>query len=284
MFWDIAGREVKSNRMTLAMAFVMRGIYNSRVADFIEFIDVRKSFGDRVILDGVSFSVEKGKTFAILGPSGIGKTVTITHIVGLLKPDSGRIIVDGQDVTNLSERDLAAVRKKVQLVFQSGALFDSMTVRENVAFPLADTDLSDEEVERRVQEKLSLVEIEDLKDLMPSELSTGIKRAVAIARALAVEPQAILYDEPTTMVDPLMSQTINSLIRKMQRQLGMTQIVVTHDIANCAEKVADRVALLDKGKFAFIGSMAELYASDHPVVHEFVEEDRIRFEKEKEFV
>jgi len=284
LLWGIAGREVKSNRMTLAMAFVMRGIYNSRVADFIEFIDVRKSFGDRVILDGVSFSVEKGKTFAILGPSGIGKTVTITHIVGLLKPDSGRIIVDGQDVTNLSERDLAAVRKKVQLVFQSGALFDSMTVRENVAFPLADTDLSDEEVERRVQEKLSLVEIEDLKDLMPSELSTGIKRAVAIARALAVEPQAILYDEPTTMVDPLMSQTINSLIRKMQRQLGMTQIVVTHDIANCAEKVADRVALLDKGKFAFIGSMAELYASDHPVVREFVEEDRIRFEKEKEFV
>jgi len=266
------------------MAFVMRGIYNSRVADFIEFIDVHKSFGDRVILDGISFSVEKGKTFAILGPSGIGKTVTITHIVGLLKPDSGRIIVDGQDITNLTERELAPVRKKVQLVFQSGALFDSMTVWENVAFPLGDTGLDDQEVERRVQEKLSLVDIEDLKSLMPSELSTGIKRAVAIARALAVEPQAILYDEPTTMVDPLMSQTINDLIRKMQRQLGMTQIVVTHDIANCAEKVADHVALLDKGKFAFIGSMAELYASDHPVVREFVEEDRIRFEKEKEFV
>jgi phospholipid/cholesterol/gamma-HCH transport system ATP-binding protein len=270
--------------MRLAMAFVMRGIYNSRVADFIEFIDVHKSFGDRTILDGVSFTVEKGTTFAILGPSGIGKTVTITHIVGLLKPDSGRIIVDGQDVTSFTERELAPVRKKVQLVFQSGALFDSMTVWENVAFPLADLDLSEAELERRVQEKLGLVEIEDLKDLMPSELSTGTKRAVAIARALAVEPEAILYDEPTTMVDPLMSQTINSLIRKMQRQLGMTQIVVTHDIANCAEKVADRVALLDKGKFAFIGSMAELYASNHPVVHEFVEEDRIRFEKEKEFV
>jgi len=262
----------------------MRGIYNSHVADFIEFIDVHKSFGDRVILDGVSFTVEKGKTFAILGPSGIGKTVTITHIVGLLKPDSGKIIVDGQDVTGLTEAELAPVRKKVQLVFQSGALFDSMTVWENVAFPFADTGLSDDEVDRKVQEKLSLVDIEDLKDLMPSELSTGIKRAVAIARALAVEPQAILYDEPTTMVDPLMSQTINSLIRKMQRQLGMTQIVVTHDIANCAEKVADRVALLDKGKFAFIGSMDELYASDHPIVREFVEEDRIRFEKEKEFV
>jgi len=270
--------------MRLAMTFIMRGIYNSHVADFIEFIDVHKSFGDRVILDGVSFTVEKGKTFAILGPSGIGKTVTITHIVGLLKPDSGKIIVDGQDVTGLTEAELAPVRKKVQLVFQSGALFDSMTVWENVAFPFADTGLSDDEVDRKVQEKLSLVDIEDLKDLMPSELSTGIKRAVAIARALAVEPQAILYDEPTTMVDPLMSQTINSLIRKMQRQLGMTQIVVTHDIANCAEKVADRVALLDKGKFAFIGSMDELYASDHPVVREFVEEDRIRFEKEKEFV
>jgi phospholipid/cholesterol/gamma-HCH transport system ATP-binding protein len=266
------------------MTFIMRGIYNSHVADFIEFIDVHKSFGDRVILDGVSFTVEKGKTFAILGPSGIGKTVTITHIVGLLKPDSGKIIVDGQDVTGLTEAELAPVRKKVQLVFQSGALFDSMTVWENVAFPFADTGLSDDEVDRKVQEKLSLVDIEDLKDLMPSELSTGIKRAVAIARALAVEPQAILYDEPTTMVDPLMSQTINSLIRKMQRQLGMTQIVVTHDIANCAEKVADRVALLDKGKFAFIGSMDELYASDHPIVREFVEEDRIRFEKEKEFV
>jgi len=270
--------------MRLAMTFIMRGIYNSHVADFIEFIDVHKSFGDRVILDGVSFTVEKGKTFAILGPSGIGKTVTITHIVGLLKPDSGKIIVDGQDVTGLTEAELAPVRKKVQLVFQSGALFDSMTVWENVAFPFADTGLSDDEVDRKVQEKLSLVDIEDLKDLMPSELSTGIKRAVAIARALAVEPQAILYDEPTTMVDPLMSQTINSLIRKMQRQLGMTQIVVTHDIANCAEKVADRVALLDKGKFAFIGSMDELYASDHPIVREFVEEDRIRFEKEKEFV
>jgi phospholipid/cholesterol/gamma-HCH transport system ATP-binding protein len=254
------------------------------VAPFIEFTDVHKAFGDRTILDGVSFKVEKGTTFAILGPSGIGKTVTLTHIVGLLKPDSGRIVVDGQDITDLNERQLAEVRRKVQLVFQSGALFDSMTVWENIAFPLSDIGLSHDEVERRVEEKLQLVEIEDLADLMPSELSTGMKRAVAIARGLAVEPQAILYDEPTTMVDPLMSQTINALIRKMQKQLGMTQMVVTHDIANCADKVADYVALLDKGRFVFIGTMDELYASTHPVVHEFVEEDRIRFEKEKEFV
>jgi phospholipid/cholesterol/gamma-HCH transport system ATP-binding protein len=158
-----------------------------------------------------------------------------------------------------------------------------MTVWENVAFPLRDLTLSEEEIDQRVHEKLRLVEIEDIADLMPSELSTGVKRAVAIARALAVEPRSILYDEPTTMVDPLMSQTINGLIRKMQKQLGMTQIVVTHDIANCAEKVADRVALLDKGRFVFNGTMEELYASDHPVVREFVEEDLIRFEKEKEF-
>jgi phospholipid/cholesterol/gamma-HCH transport system ATP-binding protein len=254
------------------------------MADFIEFIDVHKSFGDRKILDGISFKVESGKTFAILGPSGIGKTVTLTHVVGLLKPDSGRIIVDGEDVTDMDERHLVPIRRKVQLIFQSGALFDSLTVWENVAFPLNDTGLPQAEVETRVQEKLSLVDIEDLADKMPSELSTGMKRAVAIARGLAAEPKAILYDEPTTMVDPLMSQTINALIRKMQRQLGMTQIVVTHDIANCAEKVADQVALLDKGRFVFIGTMEELYASDHPVVREFVEEDRIRFEKDKEFV
>jgi len=255
------------------------------MAKFIEFVDVHKTFDDgRKVLDGVSFAVEKGETFAILGPSGVGKTVTLTNAVGLMKPDSGQIIVDGQDITMMDEEELAHLRKKVQLIFQSGALFDSLTVWENVAFPLADLGLSEDELEARVAEKLDLVEIADLADLMPAELSTGMKRAVAIARGLAADPVAILYDEPTTMVDPLMSQTINSLIRKMQRQLGMTQMVVTHDIANCAEKVADHVALLHEGKFVFNGTMQELYASDHPVVHEFVEEDRVRFAKEQEFV
>ncbi len=263
------------------MAFMILGIYNTRMAYFIEFRDVHKSFDDRKILNGVSFGVERGETFAILGPSGVGKTVTLTLAVGLLKPDSGTIIVDGQDITHMSEKDLAPVRRKVQLVFQSGALFDSLTIWENVAFPLTDTGHADEDVEKRVAEYLQLVEIQDLADLVPSELSTGMKRAVAIARAVAAQPKAILYDEPTTMVDPIMSQTINNLIRKMQRQLGLTQMVVTHDIANCAEKVADHVALLHDGQFVFIGSIEELYASDHPVVREFVEEDRIRFEKEK---
>lgn len=250
---------------------------------FIEFVDVHKSFGDRKVLDGVSFGVEKGETFAILGPSGVGKTVMLTHIVGLLKPDEGRILVDGQDITEMTEDKLAPIRKKVQLVFQSGALFDSISVWENVAFPLTDVGHSFDEIERKVTETLKLVEIQELADLMPPELSTGMKRAVAIARAVAAEPQAILYDEPTTMVDPLMSQTINKLIQKMQKQLGLTQMVVTHDIANCAEKVADRVALLHQGKFVFQGTIPELYGSDHPVVSEFVEEDRIRFQKDQEF-
>src|SRR5437867_5599985 len=266
------------------MAFTIYRIYNNPMPYFIEFIDVEKSFGEMKVLDGISFGVEQGETFAILGPSGAGKTVTLTLAVGLLKPDAGRIIVDGQDITEMSERELANVRRKVQLVFQSGALFDSLTVWENVAFPLSDSGHTDADIESKVEEYLKLVEIEDLADLAPSELSTGMKRAVAIARALAAEPKAILYDEPTTMVDPLMSQTINKLIRKMQKQLGMTQMVVTHDIANCAEKVADHVALLDKGKFVFVGAIDELYSNDHPVVREFVEEDRIRFQKEREYV
>ena len=248
------------------------------MSNYIEFVDVHKAFDENVILDGVSFGVEEGSTFAILGPSGVGKTVLLTHVVGFLTPEAGSVLVDGDDVTRKSEKDLAEVRKKVQLVFQSGALFDSFSVWENVAFPLQDIGLEDEEIEERVEEKLNLVEMADIADLMPSELSTGMKRAVAIARALAAEPQAILYDEPTTMVDPLMAQTINDLIKKMQEQLGLTQMVVTHDIANCAEKVADRVGLLHEGKFVFNGTIRELYRSDHPVVREFVEEDSYRFE------
>jgi phospholipid/cholesterol/gamma-HCH transport system ATP-binding protein len=263
------------------MTFMVFRIYNSRMSYFIEFIDVSKSFDENKVLEGISFGVEKGETFAVLGPSGVGKTVTLTLAIGLFKPDAGRIIIDGEDITNMSERELAIIRRKVQLVFQSGALFDSLSVWENVAFPLSDNGRTDEDVDRKVEEYLRVVEIEDLAEFMPSELSTGMKRAVAIARAVAAQPKAILYDEPTTMVDPLMSQVINKLIRKMQRQLGLTQMVVTHDIANCAEKVADRVALLSNGKFVFVGSIDELFASDHPVVKEFVEEDRIRFEKDK---
>src|SRR5438093_6079956 len=227
------------------MAFIIYRIYNSPMSYFIEFVDVEKSFAEKKVLDGVSFGVGDGETFAILGPSGAGKTVTLTLAVGLLKPDRGQIIVDGQDITDMNERELAHVRRKVQLVFQSGVLFDSLTGWANVAFPLSDSGYTDEDIERKVEEYLKLVEIEDLADLMPSELSTGMKRAVAIARALAADPKAILYDEPTTMVDPLMSQTSNKLIRKIQPQLGLTTVVGPHDMGNWAGQVARHAAPLD---------------------------------------
>lgn len=258
----------------------MGGVRAREMAKYIEFDQVHKAFKGHVVLDGVSFGVEEGMTFAILGPSGVGKSVLLTHVVGFLRPDEGDVIVDGVSLEGMSELQLAEIRKKVQLVFQSGALFDSLSVWENVAFPLLDLGLADDVIEERVTAKLQLVEIEELSNLMPSELSTGMKRAVAIARALAAEPRAILYDEPTTMVDPLLSNTINDLIKKMQSQLGLTQIVVTHDIANCAEKVADRVALLHGGRFVFNGTIEELYRSDNSVVKEFVDEDSYRFEKQ----
>src|SRR2546427_9020405 len=160
------------------MVFISTRIYNTHMAYFIEFIDVSKSFDERKVLDGISFGVGEGETFAILGPSGVGKTVTLTLAVGLLKADSGRIVVDGEDITNMTERELAVVRRKVQLVFQSGALFDSLSVWENVAFPLNDAGYTDETVEEKVREYLKLVEIEDLADFMPRELSNGMKRAV----------------------------------------------------------------------------------------------------------
>src|SRR4030095_2290609 len=174
-------------------------IYNIHMSYFIEFIDVYKSFDDRKILDGISFGVLEGETFAILGPSGVGKTFTLTLAVGLLTADAGRIIIDGEDITHMTERELAPVRRKMQLVFQSGALFDSLSVWENVAFPLSDRGHTDNAIEQQVQEYLKLVESEGLAALSPSELSTGMKRAVAIARAVAAQPKAILYDEPTTM-------------------------------------------------------------------------------------
>src|SRR5947199_7582808 len=242
---------------------------------FIEFIDVEKSFGEMKVLNGISFGVEQGETFAILGPSGAGKTVTLTLAVGLLKPDAGRIIVDGQDITEMSERQLANVRRKVQLVFQSGALFDSLTVWENVAFPLSDSGHTDADIEIKVEEYLKLVEIEDLAGLMPSELSTGMKRAVAIARALAAQPEAILYDEPTTMVDPLMANLLGDLIQKLKHQLKLTSIVVTHDM-RFAQKLADRVVFLHEGKAVFFGPLSEWESSSQPVLQEFLKLDELR--------
>src|SRR5579864_9324768 len=173
---------------------------------FIEFRNVSKAFGDHLVLDDVSFFVDQAETCVIMGRSGVGKSVTLKHILGFLRPDAGRVLVAGEDITDWSEDQLAEIRRRVTMVFQSGALFDSLTVRENISFPLEKrTDLSEEQKEERVAELAEMLEVTEIGDELPSDLSTGMKRAVAIARALAQDPEAILYDEPTTMVDPLMA-------------------------------------------------------------------------------
>ena len=243
---------------------------------YIEFQDVYKAFGDNRVLESVSFHVDQGETLVILGRSGVGKSVTLEHIMGFLKPDAGRVWVAGEDITEYRESELQRIRKKVTMVFQSGALFDSLTIFENVAFPLQERrDWSEQHIEDIVWGLLDLLEIRELADALPSELSTGMKRAAAIARALAAQPEAILFDEPTTMVDPLMSQHIVNLIERLKRQLKLTSVVVTHD-TRLARKVADRLVFLEDGHVIFFGGREELPACSHPVVQEFLLEDEIR--------
>jgi phospholipid/cholesterol/gamma-HCH transport system ATP-binding protein len=217
----------------------------------------------------------------VLGRSGVGKSVTLKHILGFLKPDAGQVFVAGGDVTALSEDELMDVRRRVTMVFQSGALFDSLTIGENVAYPLRErvargSVLEEDEIQKRVDELLGRVELEGVRDLMPPDLSTGMKRAVAIARALAAEPECILYDEPTTMVDPLMAQTLSDLILKLKRQTGLTSIVVTHDM-KLARKLADRVVFLVDGRVAFFGPTQEMDQSPEPIVQDFIQLDEVSF-------
>ena len=243
---------------------------------YIEFQTVYKAFGDNRVLEGVSFYVDPGETLVILGRSGVGKSVTLQHIMGFRKPDAGRVWVAGEDITDYRETELQRIRKKVTMVFQSGALFDSLTIFENVAFPLRETrGYSEGNIEEVVGGLLDLLEIREFADSLPADLSTGMKRAAAIARALAAQPEAILYDEPTTMVDPLMSQHIGDLIERLKRQLKLTSVVVTHD-TRLAKKVADRVMFLEDGQVAFFGVPEELYACSDELIREFFREDEIR--------
>jgi phospholipid/cholesterol/gamma-HCH transport system ATP-binding protein len=243
---------------------------------YIEFKDVSKSFGSNCVLDDVSFWVLPGETLCILGRSGVGKSVSLHHIMGFLKPDSGRIIVAGEDITDYSERELERIRKKVTMVFQNGALFDSLTVGENVAFPLREREQLDErEIYQVVDGLLDMVGVKAMRDQLPSELSTGMKRSVAIARALSAQPEAILYDEPTTMVDPLMAQLLGDLIQKLKYQLKLTSIVVTHDM-RFAKKLADRVVFLHEGKAIYFGTMKDMARSEHPIIQEFLELDELK--------
>src|SRR5262244_2769606 len=244
-------------------------------APYIEFRDVSKAFGDNVVLDHVSFEVNVGETVCILGRSGVGKSVSLHHIMGFLKPDSGRVIVAGEDITDYSEPELQRIRKKVTMVFQNGALFDSLTVGENVAFPLRERrDLDEAQTFQIVDGLLEMVGVKPMRDLLPSDLSTGMKRSVAIARALSAQPECILYDEPTTMVDPLMAKLLGDLIEKLKHQLKLTSVVVTHDM-RLAKKLADRIVFLHEAKVIFFGTTEEMEKSQEEVVQEFLKLDEL---------
>jgi phospholipid/cholesterol/gamma-HCH transport system ATP-binding protein len=250
----------------------------SQVAPYIDFQHVSKAFGDNHVLHDVSFNVRAGETVCILGRSGVGKSVSLHHIMGFLKPDSGRVIVAHEDITDYTEMQLEAIRKKVTMVFQNGALFDSLTVGENVAFPLRERkDLTEDQIYQIVDGLLEMVGVGHMRDLLPSDLSTGMKRSVAIARALSAQPECVLYDEPTTMVDPLMAQLLGDLIKRLKIQLHLTSVVVTHDM-RLAKKLADRVVFLYEARAIFFGTYAEMEKCREPIVQEFLELDELKIE------
>jgi phospholipid/cholesterol/gamma-HCH transport system ATP-binding protein len=245
------------------------------VAPYISFEQVCKSFGSFVVLKDVNFFVLPGETLCILGRSGVGKSVSLQMLMGFLKPDSGTITVAGQDIGGLSEREMQEVRRKVTMVFQNGALFDSITVGENVAFPLRERhDMEEDQILQVVKGLLEMVGVAGMENVLPSDLSTGMKRSVAIARALAAQPSAVLYDEPTTMVDPLMAHLLGELIQRLKAQLHLTSIIVTHDM-RFAEKLADRVVFLHEGTARFFGTTQEMKSSDDPILREFLSLDEL---------
>jgi len=242
---------------------------------FIEFRNVSKAFDEHVVLDDVSFFVDPAETCVIMGRSGVGKSVTLKHILGFLRPDSGRVLVAGEDITDWTESQLPEIRRRVTMVFQSGALFDSLTVAENIAFPLETRrDMTPEQKDARVAELAEMLEVTSVMDKLPSELSTGMKRNVAIARALAQDPEAILYDEPTTMVDPLMAAHTGNLILRLKQKFHKTSVVVTHD-THLAKKLADRVVFLHEGQVAYFGPWAGFEAASEPFLRNFRRQDEL---------
>ncbi len=243
--------------------------------NYFEFREVCKAFDDRPVLNRVSFTVKRGETCVIMGRSGVGKSVSLKHIMGFLRADSGRVFVGGQDVTNYTEQQFYEVRRKVTMVFQSGALFDSLTVRDNIAFPLTDVPgVTPEDVDAYTDKLAKELEVEDVLDKVPSELSTGMKRAVAIARALAQNPEAILYDEPTTMVDPIMAGHMGDLILRLKEKFHKTSIVVTHD-THLARRLADTLVFLQEGQATVFPSWDEFEHSPDRFFHNFVMQDKL---------
>ncbi|WP_368501548.1 ABC transporter ATP-binding protein [Phascolarctobacterium sp.] len=236
----------------------------------IKIRQLKIAFGDKVVLDNMDLDVYAGETLAIIGPSGTGKSTVIKVLTGLLSPNSGSVVIDGQETSGFDEEQWDALRKRMGVVFQYSALFDFLNVGDNVAFGLRrQLRLPEEEIAKRVSELLQMVGMPDTQRLLPSELSGGMKKRVGLARALAVEPQIVLYDEPTSGLDPVMTMTISRLIRKTQRQLGVTSVLVTHDMAS-AYSAADRIAMLYKGRIVQLGTVDEIKNSSNPVVHAFI--------------
>lgn len=239
----------------------------------IEIKNLKKSFGSKPVLRGVDLTLEEGKTTVIIGASGCGKSVLLKHIVALLKPDEGNIFIDGEDITKMNEKEIYTIRKKFGFLFQSAALFDSMTVGDNVGVALRENTMTTRaEIDRIVSEKLGLVNLPGTENLMPSELSGGMRKRVGLARALATNPQYILYDEPTTGLDPITSETIDELINSVAQNklLEVTSIIVTHDIFTVYE-IGDKVAMMYDGIVHFSGTVAELRATSDPIVRQFLE-------------
>ena len=236
----------------------------------IEIQRLSKKFNKNLVLNELSLNVPTGQTCVIIGRSGCGKSVLLKHIVGLLKPDSGKVLVENKEVASLKELELVALRAKISMVFQGGALFDSMDVSENVGFGLLEhTRLSRKEIAERVEESLSLVGLGGIGNLLPSELSGGMKKRVALARAICIKPEIILYDEPTTGVDPITADTINELICSLHDKLKVTSLVVTHDMKS-AYHIADNIAMMYKGKIILEGTPKQIQETHHPVVHQFI--------------
>ena len=247
----------------------------NRPGPYISFEHVYKSFGQFVVLEDVSFYVLPGETLCILGRSGVGKSVSLQMLLGFLKPDKGMIKVAGEDICGYTERELQDIRRKVTMVFQNGALFDSITVGENVAFPMRERgEMAEDQILQVVKGLLEMVGVAGMENLLPSDLSTGMKRSIAIARALAAQPEAVLYDEPTTMVDPLMAHLLGNLIERLKQQLHLTSIVVTHDM-RLAKKLVDRVVFMSAGKAIFFGMMQEMERCQDPIVQEFLTLDEL---------